>query len=308
MAEILLGVNNCFAIGRYPEPEEWLRVVKHVLGLGHVQFSYDLLDPVIVEQEVFERKCREIKDLADQTGVIIDTGVTGEVVHRFNGLLDPDPDLRKSYLRWYERMIRAGELLGVEGSGVYLGTLSQRDQENHGRREELIDIYIDEITYLTEVAEEVGQCYFLWEPMSIPREVPCTIDETKEMLERSNRHARVPVRLCLDVGHGYIRSGDPRDSDAYAWLRELGHLSPSIHMQQTDGKGSRHWPFTDEYNEMGVIVPEKIFETLEESGVERTIIVFEFFYSAHAIPDESALDNLKASVDYWQEAMQRVYG
>jgi sugar phosphate isomerase/epimerase len=308
MAEIILGVNNCFAIGRYPEPEQWLRVVRDELGLEHVQFSYDLLDPIIVEQEVFERKCREIKVLADERGITIDTGVTGEVVHRFNCLLDPDPDLRRCYLQWYVKMVRAGRLLGVEGSGVYLGTLSRKDNANPARRGELIEIFIDEIVHITGVSKEVGQRYFLWEPMSIPREIPCTIDETKLMLERANERSFVPVELCLDVGHGYIRSGDPRDSNAYAWLRELGMHSPCVHMQQTDGKGSRHWPFTDEYNKIGVIVPERVIETLEEAGVERTVIVFEFFYSAHAIPDESALDNLKASVEYWQEAMNRVYG
>jgi hypothetical protein len=79
-------------------------------------------------------------------------------------------------------------------------------------------------------------------------------------------------------------------------------------MQQTDGKGSRHWPFTDEYNKLGVIVPERIFETIEAAGMEKTIIVFEFFYSAHAIQDESAIDNLKVSVDYWQKALKKVYG
>ncbi len=308
MSEICLGVNNCFAIGRYPEPEEWLRVVKDELGLTHVQFSYDMLDPVIIDEELFTRKCNYIKSLADEKGVRIDTGSTGEVPHKFNALLDPDPGLRRCYLRWYEKMVRAGTLLGVDGSGVYMGTLSQKDQENPERRQYLIEVLLEEIAYLTYIAKEEGQKYFLWEPMSIPREVPSTIDETKEIIERVNRRSHVPVRLCLDVGHGYIRSGNPRDSDPYAWLRELAHISPTIHMQQTDGKGSRHWPFTKEYNSIGIIVPEKVFETIEASGVEKTIIVFEFFYSAHAISDESALDNLKKSVDYWQKAFYRVYG
>jgi sugar phosphate isomerase/epimerase len=308
MAEILLGVNNCFAIGRYPEPQAWLGIVKNELDLEHVQFSYDLLDPVIVDDDVFVRKSLEIKKLADAMGVSIDTAVTGEVVHKFNCLLEPDPEIRSCYMRWFERMVRGAALLGAEGSGVYLGTLSQRDHENHERRAHLIEQLLQEITHLTSVARESSQQYFLWEPMSIPREVPCTIDETKHMIERANEHAHVPVRLCLDVGHGYIRSGDPRDSDAYAWIRELGHLSPVVHMQQTDGKGSRHWPFTEEYNRIGVIEPERIFSAIEDTGIEKTIIIFEFFYSAHAIPDESAVDNLKKSVEYWQKALQRVYG
>lgn len=308
MTEIVLGVNNCFAIGRYPEPEEWLKVVKNKLGLEHVQFSYDLLDPIIIESKIFDSKCKEIKKLADAYSVTLDTGITGEVVHKFNGLLDPDPALRSCYLKWYEKMVRAGALLGVEGAGVYLGTLSNKDNENPERRNYLISVFIEEINYLTKVSKEVGQKYFLLEPMSIPREIPSTIDETKEIIERANKNSYISVRLCLDVGHGYIRSGNKKDGDAYAWIKELGHLSPVIHMQQTDGKGSRHWPFTEEYNKMGVIEPEKIFETIESTGAKKTIIVFEFFYSAHAIPDESALDNLKISVEYWQRALQRAYG
>jgi sugar phosphate isomerase/epimerase len=308
MAEISIGVNNCFAIGRFPEPEEWLRVVKDELDLEHVQFNFDLLDPVIIEDDIFTGKCRHIKDLADERGISIDTGVTGEVVHKFNLLMDPDPAIRRCYVRWYEKMIRAGSLLGVEGSGIYMGTLSRKDQENPERREYITRVLIEEITHLTTVSAEVGQKYLLWEPMSIPREIPCTIDGTKEILGHANRNSHVPVKLCLDVGHGYIHSGDPRDSDCYAWLEELAHLSPTIHMQQTDGKGSRHWPFTEEYNKIGVVVPEKVFESIEKSGAKKAIIVFEFFYSAHAIPDEGALYNLKTSVDYWQKALQRVYG
>ena len=308
MSEILLGVNNCFAIGRYPEPEAWLGIVKHELGLEHVQFSYDLLDPIIIDDDTFTRKSHEIKKLADSMGIRIDTAVTGEVVHKFNCLLEPDPALRKCYIRWFEKMIDGAELLGADGSGVYLGTLSQTDHENPERRKELIEEMLDAITHLTKIAKDSNQKYFLWEPMSVPRELPCTIDETRHMIERANEHSHVPVRLCLDVGHGYIRSGDPRDSDAYAWIRELGHLSPVVHMQQTDGKGSRHWPFTEEFNKIGVIDPERIFQAIEETGIEKSIIVFEFFYSAHAIPDESAIDNLKTSVEYWQNALHRVYG
>ena len=308
MSEILLGVNNCFAIGRYPEPEAWLGIVKHELGLDHVQFSYDLLDPVIIDEDTLKRKSLEIKRLADGMEIRIDTAVTGEVVHKFNCLLEPDPALRKCYIRWFEKMIRGAELLGADGSGVYLGTLSQTDHENPERRKKLIGEMLATITHLTKIAKDSNHKYFLWEPMSVPRELPCTIDETMHMIERANEHSHVPVKLCLDVGHGYIRSGDPRDSDAYSWIRELGHLSPVVHMQQTDGKGSRHWPFTEEFNKIGVIDPERIFQAIEETGIEKTIIVFEFFYSAHAIPDESAIDNLKTSVEYWQNALYRVYG
>jgi sugar phosphate isomerase/epimerase len=307
MADIQLGINNCFALGRFPEPEEWLRIVKDELGLSHVQFSFDLLDPVIIEDEVFREKCAHIKKLADSKNVAIDTGSTGEVPHKFNLLLDPDPGMRRCYLRWYERLIRAGNILGVEASGVYMGSLSQKDQESPKRREYLISVLLEELVYLTGIAKEVGQKYFLWENLSIPREVPSTIEETKELIERVNEHSHVPVRLCLDVGHGYIKSSNPRDYDPYSWLEEFADITPVVHMQQTDGKGSRHWPFTKEYNAKGHIVPDRIIETIEASGAQKVTLVFEFFYSSHALSDESALDNLKSSVEYWQNALHKAY-
>lgn len=307
MSKIHLGINNCFALGRFSEPEAWLHIVKNILGLSHVQFSFDLLDPVIIDDEIVRNNCAFIKRLADEIGVTIETGSTGEVPHKFNLLLDPDPDMRRCYLRWYERLIYYGNILGVEGSGVYLGTLTQKDQNDPERRNYMISVLLEEIVYLTKIASENDQKYFLWENMSIPREVPSTIDETKALIERVNEKAHVPVRLCLDVGHGYSYSDDPRDTDPYEWLREFGAIAPCIHMQQTDGKGSRHWPFTEEYNTLGVIVPEKVFETIEQESAEETAIVFEFFFSSHAEADERVLDDLKYSVEYWQEALNRWY-
>ena len=308
MSKIILGINNCFAIGRYPETSEWLNIVKNELGLSNVQFSFDLLDPIIIDNDIFINNCKNIKEEADSLNVTIDTAITGEVPHKFNSLLDPDPAKRNCYLKWYEKMILGSAILGAKASGVYLGTLSKKDNEDIERRNYLVSVLMEEIEYLTSIAKKLGQDYFLWEPMSVPREIPCTIKETDEMIKRVNKKSHVPVKLCLDVGHGYIHSGDKRDSNIYDWLNEFVDISPVIHMQQTDGKGSRHWPFTEEYNKLGVIVPEKIFEIIEKSNVDETMIVFEFFYSAHAIPEESALDNLKISVDYWRKAIDKTYG
>lgn len=307
MATVELGINTCFALGRFPEPERWLGLIKDTLALTHVQFSFDMLDPVIIEQDVLERTCRRINELAAAKGLSIDTASTGEIPHKANCLLDPDSAIRRCQMRWYERLIHAAALLGAEASGVYLGSLSQRDHDDPERRSYLLDVLMEELEALTLLAREEGQRYFLWEPMSIPREPPCTIGETRELLVRANRHSHVPIRLCLDVGHGWAHSADPADHDPYAWIREFGSLSPVIHMQQTDGKGSRHWPFTKEFNAIGIITPERIIDAVEQSGADRIQIVFEFFSSAHAGADESVVENLKQSVDYWREALARLY-
>ena len=40
-----VGVNLCFAIKRWPEPEQWARIVADELGVASVQFTMDLIDP-----------------------------------------------------------------------------------------------------------------------------------------------------------------------------------------------------------------------------------------------------------------------
>lgn len=90
--------------------------------------------------------------------------------------------------------------------------------------------------------------------MSIPREMACTIDSTKELLERLNEESLpIPIRLCLDVDHGDLASSDPRDRDPFTWLRELAYLSPVIHIKQSTKDKGAHWPFTEEYNKIGII-------------------------------------------------------
>ncbi|HCJ35672.1 MAG TPA: xylose isomerase, partial [Ktedonobacter sp.] len=39
MARLHLGINTCFAVKRWPEPQQWLSIVKEELGLDCCQFS-----------------------------------------------------------------------------------------------------------------------------------------------------------------------------------------------------------------------------------------------------------------------------
>ena len=52
-------------------------------------------------------------------------------------------------------------------------------------------------------------------------------------------------------------------------------------------------------------MPEKVAEALEVAGAKRTLIVFEYFFSAHAIAEEGALDSMKKSVEHWKRALAR---
>ena len=44
MTAYRLGINTCFAVKRWPRPEEWARIAADELGLDLVQHSLDLVD------------------------------------------------------------------------------------------------------------------------------------------------------------------------------------------------------------------------------------------------------------------------
>ena len=77
---------------------------------------------------------------------------------------------------------------------------------------------------------------------------------------------KVPVQAILDdcAENPHLFS-TLEDADCYAWLRQLGCWSPTIHIQQTDGKHSSHDPFSPAANETGIIHPVKILRALKEA-------------------------------------------
>lgn len=104
---------------------------------------------------------------------------------------------------------------------------------------------------------------------------------------------------------------DEIDGDTYAWLEELAGYSPIIHLQQTDGKTSGHWPFTKEFNCKGIIEGDKVLKSIAKaytngsatgfpSKVESIYLTVEVF-SATASLNEENKKRLKETLTYWRQ-------
>jgi len=158
--------------------------------------------------------------------------------------------------------------LRAKGTGGHVGGLSMDDLRHSERKEYLAQYLVDSLQYLRQIGSKEGLSYLLWEPMPVPREIPTTISETKELYDKVNEKSLIPIYYCLDVGHQCTYSAEGKDKSPYAWIKEFAPQSPIIHIQQTDGKGDRHWPFTSEYSKEGIIVPSKILEAIERSRAD----------------------------------------
>jgi sugar phosphate isomerase/epimerase len=106
----------------------------------------------------------------------------------------------------------------------------------------------------------------------------------------------------------YLFAGS-RDGSPYAWLEDLAGYSPIIHLQQTDGNVSAHWPFTEARNKTGIIEGAKILEAIKiayekQDGspvpkVDRIYLTIEVFASTASI-NYFTIKDLEDTVKYWR--------
>lgn len=189
-----------------------------------------------------------------------------------------------------------GSRLGAKTGGSHFGILTFASYDDVKRREYLIEEGVKGWQKLSFFAQDIGYDALLFEPMSVPREMANTVEETIELMDCVNAHCGVPMRVCLDVGH----APHPDQRDPYPWIERLGAVSPIIHIQQTQLHKSNHWPFTPENNKVGIITPEKVFSSLEKSGCTEALLLFEISHREHRDFDSCIIQDLKASADYWR--------
>ena len=296
--KLRLGINAGFAINRFPEPEVWLRIVGEDLGLRCCQFVADLLNPFLPEPIVREQTAR-LREAAAQHDVRLETIFTSQFT-RVNHLLHPDRATRQAWSDWFRRLLDLGAELGALGAGAHFGILSVADNADPQRKRERIREGAQYWTRLAEHAAPLGYQYLFFEPMSIPRELACTLDETQELLDLFPADIPIPMRLCLDVDHGDLASPDPRDTDPYAWLERFGSVSPAVHLKQSHRDKGGHWPFTAEHNAQGKVTGEQVLEALGRSGCEECTLLLEVSHREREPAESRVLDDLRESVAYWR--------
>lgn len=292
--KLKLGINCGFATNKYVEPEEWTRIVREELGLRHVQFVADLLNPSLPAYYV-ESQVERILAGSQKYGITIDSVFTSSFT-RVNHLMHPDTEVRKFWLQWFKDFFLIASRLGAKNGGSHFGILSFASLNNTDRKKYLIEEGVKNWQELSFYVSDLGFDALIFEPMSVPREMAYTIEETNSLMDRVNQNCGVPMRICLDVGH----APHPDQRDPYQWIERLGSMSPVIHLQQTVLNKSNHWPFTSEYNEQGIIKPEKVLDALKKSGTTEALLAFEISHREHMDSDYRIIEELKASVDYWK--------
>ncbi len=290
-----LGINLGFAINKYIEPEEWTRIVSQDLELKYVQFVADLLNPFLPGDYINAQVSR-IKSATKHYGIYIESLFTSAFT-RVNHLMHPDEEARRIWLNWFKRFLELGSEFGAKNLGSHFGILTFRDYNDESRRKHLIEQGVKGWQELSFYAKELGYECLIFEPMSVPREMANTVEETKQLLDMVNANSGVPMKVCLDIGH----APNPDECDPYPWIEQLAQISPVIHVQQTVLNKSNHAPFTAEANKDGIIKGDKVMEAVKKSGCTDSLFAFEISHREHYDTEFRIIQDLKESVKYWRQ-------
>ena len=128
-----LGIHLGFAITRYPEPEEWARVIREELGIRQVQFVSDLLQPHY-PGTVIREQINKINAVCREYDIEIKHTFTSP---RYNFFGHPDKKIRSYWLDWFKRFAEISKQLGAVSMGSLLGIYSVNDLEQ--RRDEILE-------------------------------------------------------------------------------------------------------------------------------------------------------------------------
>ncbi|HEU4672849.1 MAG TPA: TIM barrel protein [Candidatus Limnocylindrales bacterium] len=293
-----LGINTCFAVKRWPRPEDWAPIVRDRLGLALVQHSLDLVDPAAP----LDASAAAVRTAVAEAGLDVHSTFTGLAAYSANLLLDPDEAARERATRWFETVIDLTARVGGLATGGHVGAFSVPDWTAPARRQALWQDLESRLSRLAAKARSSGLDYLVVENLAAARE-PSTIAGFEELLADGD-DTRVPIRLCLDVGHMCVPGTTGDDRDPYAWLRRFATRAPMVQLQQSDAEGDHHWPFTPERNLEGRIDADHVLDALEDGGADDVALILEVIPPFEQ-DDEAVLEDLVASVDYWRAALAR---
>lgn len=291
--KIELGINTCFALKRWPRPEDWIPIVRS-LDLPIVQHTFDL-----VRSYASEASAKALAEACSAHDLRLHSTFTGLAAYNQNLLLSPSSRGRASAQRWFDWAIRYSASAGCEATGGHVGAMSVPDWNSAERRAAQWDGLRRSLGELAETTRAQGLAYLMVENLASERE-PSTMAMIEGLVTDGDAH-RAPIRLCLDVGHMCVPGTEGADRDPLAWIARFGRVASVIQLQQSSDEGDHHWPFTPEYNALGRIDADRILASLAETGVGHATLIFEIIPPAER-SDTQVIDDLHMSVEYWRKA------
>lgn len=229
---IHLVLDNCFAIKRWVEPDEWLPLCKRI-GFANVQASFDneidmLYSPAWYMDSWFD----SLRAAEEKHGARVTTFYTGYQTYRTAGLGHPDRAMAEHIVRKW--LFPAIDRLGARGNGFGFSfhALVERVLRDPAQYRLMRDRVYDLLEQVGARARERGGIPVCVEAMYAPQQPPWTIRGTFEFLRDCMSRGNSSIYTTIDVGHmiGQSRFLRPSTEDILENLRQAtpGQSRPGL--------------------------------------------------------------------------------
>ncbi|WP_207674647.1 TIM barrel protein [Candidatus Enterococcus moelleringii] len=195
--KIYLVLDNCFALKRWVEPAEWMKITKEI-GFDYVEASFDNeIDFLYAPDSYIEEWFYTLKECEDQYGVKVVNFHTGYQTYRTIGLAHSN----QAYVDgleniWFKKAIDKLSKRG-NGLGFAFHAVPDNKMKSKAAYRESEDQVRDSLNRLCDYADQVGgTCKLSIEAMYAPHQPPWTIATTKEYLNYNP-----DLYITVDVGH-----------------------------------------------------------------------------------------------------------
>lgn len=312
--QLEVGINGAFLTRRWERPQSMMRLTSEI-GFRNHEFCGDVIDPFFMGDKGFVLgMAREVKHWAHMYGINITDIYTGVATHRFHGLSASHPAPRQRMVDWITDCMDLCLEMGTDRIGGHWDAFPVEVMQEPGGYEQAFARLCATFRELAAIGKDKGMGAIYQEQMYTPSEAPWTLEQCDEFLLAVNSESDgIPVYVTVDVGHqaGMHYGLTGPDLDYLEWVRRFAAVSEIIHLQQTTPEASHHWPFTEEYNQRGIVKIEPILEAIAESHrrfessplagimepVKRSFLIAEIIPGSTKT-EEKLLDELKVSAQY----------
>ena len=293
-----LGINLCFAVKRWLEPEAWAAFVREELHLGQVQFTFDLLDPwwPATERDLIVERIRRAAQANDLS---IHSTAVGLAHYLPGGLLDPIPEARTVAVRWWQRAIDVSAALGATAVCGPVGAVSVTEASTPAAASRRYADLVDSVDALSRYAQLAGLGGFWIEPTPIAREYPSSVEDARRLLTDLTGRGAPGVGLLLDVGHTLHQPLYGADASLADWTGPLAPHIRAVHLDNTDGQGDPHWGWPHPQGQVDVA---GVAADLRAAGLD-DVPVFLEVYPRFEDPDDTVQALIRDSVAYCRAAL-----
>ena len=199
--KVYLVYDNCFAIKRWIEPEDWMALIKD-LGVFFVEASTDNeMDPLFEPREYMDDWAVRVMDLEKKHGMKVVNFYTGYQTYRTAGFAHPDARIRRKLLdEWHKVLVDIAARIKA-GIGFSFFAIPEKILQDPGKYGETKETILSVMSELVAYAWERGRVPISVEQMYAPHQPPWTIQGSKEYLRELCALTGKPSYITIDLGH-----------------------------------------------------------------------------------------------------------